>query len=102
MIQEEPDVGASLKRFREEFKLRQGEVAESIGILQQLYYKYETGRVTPSANIIYKLAKTYNVSADYLLGLSDNPSPTDKRLIEAINSCHEILNDVLTKRVANE
>lgn len=100
--QEEPKIGESLKRFRAEFKLKQGDVASSIGILQQLYYKYESGKVTPSANVIYKLAKTYDVSADYLLGLSDNPAPTDNKLLEAISSCHEILNDVLEKRFANE
>lgn len=100
--QEEPNVGAALKRFRNEFNLKQGDIAESIGVLQQLYYKYESGKVTPSATVIYKLARAYDVSADYLLGLSDNPSPTDKRLIEAINSCHEILNDVLIKRATSE
>lgn len=98
MTHDEPRIGDALKRFRNEFKLKQGDVARSIGILQQLYYKYESGNVTPSANVIYKLATAYNVSADYLLGISDNPAPTDKRLLEAITSCHEILNDVLEKR----
>ena len=91
-------IGESLRRFRATFNLKQGDVAEKIGILQQLYSKYESGKVTPSANVIYKLAKTFNVSADYLLGLKDNPDPTDKRLLEAINSCHEILNSVIERR----
>ena len=102
MEQEEPKIGEALKRFRSRFNLKQGTVAESIGVLQQLYYKYESGKVTPSAIIIYKLARAYDVSADYLLGLSDNPAPTDKRLVEAVNSCYEILNDVLEKRAVNE
>lgn len=100
MNDDDPKIGESLKRFREKFNLKQGTVAESIGILQQLYYKYESGRVTPSANVIYRLARAYGVSADYLLGLSDNPLPTDKRLLEAITSCHEILNDVLEQHAA--
>lgn len=100
MNDDDPKIGEALKRFREKFNLKQGTVAESIGILQQLYYKYESGRVTPSANIIYRLARAYGVSADYLLGLSDNPLPTDKRLIEAITSCREILNDVLEQHAA--
>lgn len=98
MAQTEPNIGESLKRFRHEFKLRQGDIAEAIGILQQMYYKYESGKVTPSANIIYKIATTYDVSADYLLGISKNPAPTDKRLLEAVTTCHEILNNVLEKR----
>lgn len=68
-------IGKSLRRFRKNFKQSQGDVAKSLGILQQTYYKNEAGRAIPSASVIFKLAEHYNVSADYLLGLTDNPAP---------------------------
>lgn len=62
----------SLKRFRKEFNLTRTEVAEALGIKVQSYV-YEVKDVTPSAQVILDLAKHYNVSADYLLGIVDNP-----------------------------
>ena len=68
-------IAESLKRFRKEFKLTQSQVAATLGILQQTYYKYESGKNTPSAEIVVDLADAYGVSADYLLGRSDEPYP---------------------------
>lgn len=67
----------SLKRFRQEFNLSQKAVADKLGIKQQSYSAYESSKnpVTPSVTLIISLAKAYNVSADYLLGLSDEPQP---------------------------
>ena len=80
-------IGESLKRFRKEFNLTQTNVADKLGILQQTYYKYENNRVTPSADVVIKLADAYDVSADYLLGLSDTPRPVsydEKEVREAL------------------
>jgi len=73
-------IGESLKRCRKNFNQTQGAVAEGLGILQQTYYKNEAGRAVPSALIIFKLAEHYNVSADYLLGLSDEPRPLNPKI----------------------
>ena len=62
----------SLKRFRKDFNLTRNEVAEVLGIKPQSYI-YEVKDVTPSAQVILDLADHYNVSADYLLGRTDNP-----------------------------
>lgn len=76
MAQEKNKIGQYLKRFREAFNLKQNQVAESIGILPQLYLKYEKDKSVPSASVIINLANAYGVSADYLLGISDTPHPT--------------------------
>lgn len=103
----EPNIGESLKRFRNEFHLKQSDVANALGMLQPYYTKYETGKVRATAAMIYKLAKIYDVSADYLLGLSNvpiNPTVTDAdtELIDAIIACHKALHDVLEKRGLKE
>ena len=64
----------SLKRFRKEFKVTQKQVAQSADVAERLYQKYEHGEVVPSVNVVVNLANKYNVSTDYLVGLSDNPA----------------------------
>lgn len=96
-------IGESLKRFRHDFNLKQGEVAEKIGMLQQGYYKYESDRVTIPAEVIIKIANAYDVSTDYLLGRSDIPknpkiSDADKELVESVITCKNALQKVLDSR----
>ena len=67
-------VGEGLKRFRKSIGLTQTELAERIGIMQQVYYRYETGRNMPPVEIVLRIADAFNVSTDYLLGRSDAPN----------------------------
>lgn len=60
-----------LKELREEMKKTQKEVAIAIGVTTSAYANYEYGIREPSVDIIIKLCKYFNVSADYLLGLTD-------------------------------
>ena len=53
----------------------QREVAEGIGITQQTYGRYENGARRPDLEIIERMAVFFEVSADYLLGLSDQKAP---------------------------
>ena len=86
-------LGGSLRRFREEFKLNQREVSRALGVPYQSYQAYEYGRSVPSAEIIFKLADAYNVSADYLLGRSDMPRPMnfDEREVKEAFAAREEL-----------
>lgn len=88
-------IGESFKRFRKEFNLTQSNVADKLGILQQSYYKYETDKVKPSAEIILDLANAYDVSADYLLGRSDEPRPLkiDEKMLAVVKSLQAWKND---------
>lgn len=45
------------------------EVADSIGTTRQTVSYYCTGLARPDSDTLYKIAKHFNVSADYLLGL---------------------------------
>lgn len=68
-------IGEWLKRFRQWRGLTQKQVADDIGILPEVYRTYELGKTSPSVGVVIDLSKKYGVSADYLLGLSDEPSP---------------------------
>ena len=47
-------------------------VAKSIGITRQAVSQYYNGLTQPNAETIVKIAEYFNVSTDYLLGLTDN------------------------------
>ena len=64
----------SLRRFRKDFNLTQRAVADAVGMQESAYQRYEQGKVIPAATVIIDLSKFFNVSTDYLVGLSDNPA----------------------------
>lgn len=48
-------------------------MAEKLGLHTTQYQRYERAETTIPADIIVDIAKFYNVSTDYLLGLTNNP-----------------------------
>lgn len=70
----------ALRRFRHTFRLTQTDVAQALGISQQSYCNYEKRAASaPNANTLRKLAQKYNVTADFLLGLSNLPTAIEPR-----------------------
>ena len=63
-----------LKAVRNSKGLMQRDIAEYLSIVPKAYQKYEYGIREPSFEILTKLCQFLEVSADYLLGLSDTPS----------------------------
>ena len=60
-----------LRDLREDFDLKQREIAEVLSISSQQYSLYEMGdREIPFHHVI-TLAKYYNVSIDYIAGLTN-------------------------------
>ena len=64
-----------IKNLRIDSDLTQKQVAESIGITQRKYSYLETGVHPLTDEILIKLAKFYNTSIDYILKLTNNPTP---------------------------
>lgn len=60
-----------LKELRMGKKLKQGEVADYLGISRQHYSSTERGGYALTLKNILKLSSLYNVSIDYLLGLTE-------------------------------
>lgn len=60
-----------IKDLREDRDLKQSELAEILELTnQQAYQRYESGRVQMPIKLIVKIAKYFNVSTDYILGLT--------------------------------
>ena len=60
-------LGEVLKQHREECKMTQEFVAESIGVSGQAVSKWETGASDPSTSNLLALAKLFNTTAEELL-----------------------------------
>jgi len=59
-----------LRELRESRDLKQSDIAMVLGTTQQVYSRYETGINELPLRHLVTLCRFYNVSADYLLGLS--------------------------------
>lgn len=70
-VMEENIFGARLKKVRQDRNLSRQNLADKTGISMNVIYYYESGRRSPSAEYVKKLAETLNVSIDYLLGRTD-------------------------------
>lgn len=64
-----------IKALREDNDLTQKELAFILNTDQSYYAKYENGRRPIPVDRIITLCKYYNVSADYILCLTDDPRP---------------------------
>jgi len=60
-----------LRDLREDHDLKQESVANLLKITRQQYGLYETGKRTIPIDLLIILAKYYNVSLDYITGISD-------------------------------
>ncbi len=62
-----------IRDLREDRDLKQKQLAEYLSCSQQVYSNYELGQRDIPTDVLIKLALFYNVSADYILGLTNNP-----------------------------
>lgn len=62
-----------LKGLRLSKNLTLKQVAETLGMVQRNYQRYETGEVDPPLSKAIALADYFDVSLDYLVGRSDDP-----------------------------
>ncbi len=83
-----------LRSLREDKDLRQIDVAVAVGIDQRSLSNYETGKTLPDAGAIIKLAKFFNVSCDYLLGVTDTDLNSPKEIIAEIDGIKESLTQI--------
>ena len=68
-----PSFPDRLKELRKSKKLKQTDMALFLDINIRAYQDYEYGKFEPNIEKIAKLAEYFDVSTDYLLGLTDCP-----------------------------
>ena len=62
-----------IRDLREDHDLKQRQLADLLNCSQQVYSNYELGQRDIPTDVLIALSNFYNVSVDYLLGLTPNP-----------------------------
>ena len=84
-----------IRELREKTGMSARKFAEKMGMKYTTYYGYENGSREPGSDSIIALAKYYNVTTDYILGIEKSPAPADadtgdKRLDGIIENYHKL------------
>lgn len=87
-----------LKDLREDEQLKQEDIAKQLSISQQQYSLYETGKREIPLSMCIILSKFYNVSLDYIAGLTNNKAGIGYNLRQTHNG---IGNNVLNLNGGN-
>ena len=66
-----------LRELREENEYTQKDIADKIGLTKSAYGYYERGKSVPDAQTLVQLSKIFDVTTDYLLGLSEDKKPIE-------------------------
>lgn len=67
-----------LRDLREDHDLTQKEVADYLGMKQPQYSRYERGIRDIPSDVLILLARLYNTSTDYILGITNNSKSYNK------------------------
>lgn len=65
-----------IRDLREDHDLLQKDLAAYLQCTQVCYSNYENGKRDIPTEVLIRLSEYYEVSVDYLLGLSDDPKKT--------------------------
>ena len=68
-----------IRDLREDADMTQAQVAEYLHIKQNTYSQYENGQRQLPLDSLIALAKLYNTTTDYILGLTNDPKPYTKK-----------------------
>ncbi len=68
-----------LKDLREDHDLLQKDIAKVLGTTQKQYSRWETGESEIPFHNVIRLAKYYNVTIDFIAGITDSPHPLPRR-----------------------
>ena len=75
MVMEMAERYERIRNLREDSDLTQAQLGEKINVPQRTYAYYESGERMIPPQVLVALAKYYDVSVDYLLGLTDEKKP---------------------------
>lgn len=63
-----------IKELRNSLGINQVEFGQKLNVSKQCISNWENGNIQPSIDMLIRIAETFSVSSDYLLGLNDIPT----------------------------
>lgn len=61
-----------IRELRKSFNISQVQLAKELGVTKQCVSNWENDNILPSLDMLLKIAKYFNVTTDYLLGVSND------------------------------
>lgn len=87
-----------IKELRKSLGINQVEFGKRLHVTKQCVSNWENGNIQPSIDMLIKISKTFSVSADYLLGLSNDITIDATGLTsEQILHIQAVINDIRQK-----
>lgn len=65
--------GDRIRDLRDRLGLSQQDLADRAGISHKQLWRYENDESVPSADVLARLAREFDVTMEYLIGISDDP-----------------------------
>ena len=91
-------LGQRIYELRISFGWTQVQLAQKLGITKQTVSNWENDNIQPSIDMLIKLSKIFNVSTDYLLGLTPtNSINVDGLPTEFVSHIVQIIDDYKAK-----
>lgn len=92
------DFSTRLKQLRQKHRLTQSELAEILALKPTAISNYESNRNEPSFSKLIALSQYFDVSCDYLLGISDSYLPIggevlDKEIVDFFQLYQQLSGD---------
>lgn len=95
--------GTRLRFLRKQKKMTQAKLAKYLSLGESTISFYESGKRTPDFDLLRKIAAYFNVSTDYLLGITDFPNQSSMEdLYPAIIRDIDVDYLYLAKRIQEE
>ena len=79
--------GERIKELRTSMNLNQVEFAKKLGITKQSVSNWENAYIQPSIDMLIRIARTFSVTSDYLLGL-DGMDTVDITGLTEVQAAH--------------
>ena len=89
-------LGEQIKKLRMNKGMSQVQLAEKLNVIKQSVSNWENEYIMPSVDMLIKIANFFNVSTDYLLGLSEKHTLNTDGLSDLqITHIQTIIDDIL-------
>lgn len=88
-----------IKEIRKEKEISQEEISKTLGMKQTQYSRYERGENEIKVNVLIDICKALNVSADYILELTDNPEPHWEKKTKSNNVFTNSFNNINNSKI---
>ena len=92
-------LGDRIRLLRESKRLKQFELSKELNVTKQMMSFYENDKRQPDLNMIVKIALYFNVSTDYLLGITKRMNIQGDTMIQNLIAENEEVKDFLIEYI---